>query len=143
MLLEFQTIKEKLKKVAPILAKKYKLDFIIIFGSYARGKIRQNSDIDIGFMGKIDFQEELNLAGVVSDLLQTNHLDLVNLNRASPFLGNLASREALLVYEKQKGIFADFRTYVFKRSVETKPLRDLNFNRTLNYIKKYQSTLSA
>ena len=142
MLPELQTIKTKLEKVAPKLAKKYGLDFLVIFGSYARGKMRKNSDIDIGFMGKVDFHNELELAGVLSDLLKTNHLDLVNLGRASPFLSNLATHEALLIYEKEKGTFADFRSYAFKRSVETKFLRDLKFGRTLDYVRKYQPSLS-
>ncbi len=131
-----KTIKGKLEKIIPNLAQKYHLDFLILFGSYARDKVRRNSDIDIGIGGKIDFHDELKFAGELSNLLETNHLDLVNLYRASPFLGNFATREALLVYEKQEGIFANFRTYIFKRFVETKPLRSMKFKRTLDYVRK-------
>lgn len=126
-------------KVVPELAKKYNLDFLILFGSYARDKARKNSDIDLGFGGKINFHNELELVGELADILGTSRIDLVNLYRASPFLGNFATREALLVYEKQKGIFANFRTYVFKRSVETKPLRNMKFKRTLDYVRTYTS----
>lgn len=42
------TIEEITKKVAPI-AKKYNLKEVYLFGSYARGKAKEASDIDLAF----------------------------------------------------------------------------------------------
>ena len=42
------TIEEITKKVVPI-AKKYNLKEVYLFGSYARGKAKEDSDIDLAF----------------------------------------------------------------------------------------------
>ena len=136
---EKDEIIHKLKKNVPGIFQKYNLDFLILFGSTARGKIRSRSDIDIGFRGQLDFDQELELAGDLSRILKSNYVDLVNLGRVSPLLGHLASRQAILIYEKEKGQFADFRTCAFKKFVETKPLRRLNFRRTIDYVRQYSS----
>lgn len=128
-------IKEKLKKIAPNLARKYRLDFLIIFGSYARSKARKNSDVDIGIKGNISFEEKLELFGEFSRTLGTNFIDVVDLSKASPLLAHTASREAVIIFEKEPGIFSEFRTETFKKFIETKSLRNINFSRTLNYIK--------
>jgi len=127
---------ETLSRIAPELCQKYNLDFLAVFGSVAKGKSRKNSDIDICFKGEINFDNELQLSLELSSLLGTNFIDLVNLKRPSPLLTYLACKEAVLLYEKEKGLFANFRIYAFKHFVETKPLRELNFKRTLGYIKQ-------
>ncbi len=133
-------IKEKIGKATAILVHKYKIDFLIIFGSYASGKARLNSDIDIGFKGELDFNQELKLAGDLYDILESDHVDLVNLSKGSPLIVHQACRKAVLVFENKVGDFSDFRTLAFRKLVETQPLRDMNFARTLSYIKNYSPT---
>ena len=131
---ELNTIKQKIADATPILISKYNLDFLVLFGSVAKGKARPNSDVDIGFKGNIDFQASLQLAVDLSEILKTDHVDLVDMSTASPLIQYLASHEGILLYEKENGIFADFKIYAFKHFIETQPLRDLNFKRTLTYL---------
>ena len=138
----FNEIKEKLEKVAPNLAQKYDLDFLVIYGSYARGKARENSDIDVGVKGHVDFEQNLKLTGELSDSLNMDFIDVVDLNKASPLLAHTATREAVIIFERQTGVFAEFRTEAFKKFVETRRLRDLNFKRTMIYIKKHSVSYS-
>lgn len=132
---KFREIKNKIKKSAPELASKYNLDFLVVFGSYARGKARSNSDIDIGFKGDISFEESLGLSRELSEILGTNFVDVIDFGKASPLLSYTASREAIVIFEKEPGLFSEFRTAAFKKFIETKPLRNIDFMRTLNYIR--------
>lgn len=50
------TLDEIRKKVAPI-AKKYNLKAVFLFGSYARGQAREDSDIDLLYVKKRQFYE--------------------------------------------------------------------------------------
>jgi uncharacterized protein len=131
---------KKLRENLAEIAEKYDLDFLILFGSFARGKARPNSDIDIGVFGNLEFDQELELAGKMSEILKSDHIDFVNFRNASPLLAHTTGREAVLIYEKRDGLFKEFKTYAFKKYVETKPLRDINFKRTLDYINKLSAT---
>lgn len=51
------------------IVKKYNYKFII-FGSRARGDYKQNSDIDIAILGKVDLKEEYKIR---------NEFDLLNI----------------------------------------------------------------
>lgn len=127
---ELDIIKEK----AQILGLKYGLDFMAVFGSYASGKVKKTSDLDIAISGGISFEQELELSGELTELLKVKRVDLVNLNRASPLIKRNATARGILLYEKKRGLFSTFRMSAFFEYVETAPLRTMNFLRTKNYI---------
>ena len=134
--MEAKEIAKKLKEIAPRLADTYGLDFLILFGSAARGAVKRTSDIDIGVSGRLSFKDELSLAVELSDIFGDTRVDLVNLQRVSPLLAHSASHEALLIYERTPGDFARFRMRAFHIFVETKPLREAAFERTKQYSKQ-------
>lgn len=74
------TIEEITKKVAPI-AKKYNLKEVYLFGSYARGEAREDSDIDLLYV-KFDNSMSLTTKYMLLDELEESlgkKVDLVSL----------------------------------------------------------------
>lgn len=74
------TIEEITKKVAPI-AKKYNLKEVYLFGSYARGEAREDSDIDLLYV-KFDNSMSLTTKYMLLDELEDGlgkKVDLVSL----------------------------------------------------------------
>jgi len=132
-------IKEKLVKSGPMLAKKYNLELMVIFGSYATKKARVNSDLDIGVIGYLDFNSLIELTDELSKLLGLKFVEVVNLKKASPLLAHNALGAAVVVFERAPGILSAARLATLHRFVETKSLREIRFNRTKRYIKEYSS----
>lgn len=54
----YKEISYKLKELAKILRRKYKVSKIIVFGSYVRGDLNEGSDIDLMIVG--DFKKKFH-----------------------------------------------------------------------------------
>jgi len=92
---------EEIRKIVSEIAKQYGVERVTLFGSYARGEARGNSDIDLridkgrlrglfqlsGF--HLDLEEKLKAS---VDVIVTDSLD-------HKFLGRI-SREEILLYEQ-------------------------------------------
>ena len=100
------------------------VEVAILFGSAAKGRLRPDSDIDIGILPLPDralsFNEELALAAELEQLLG-REVDLVRLDTASTLLRFEASQGRRL-YEARLGAFADF---VARALVEHEDLRPI------------------
>jgi predicted nucleotidyltransferase len=85
----FKTIKEILKKSKKLLERKYKIKVIGVFGSYSRGVLRKNSDIDIlvEFSETPDFFEFIRLEEFLESLLGIR-VDLVTRDALKPLIKN-------------------------------------------------------
>ena len=90
----------EIKSIVEPIAKRYGVDKVFLFGSYARGEATESSDIDFrvdrgqlrGLMALGGMYDDLQTQfGKSLDLLTTASLD-------SSFLQNIASEE-ILVYE--------------------------------------------
>jgi predicted nucleotidyltransferase len=99
------------------------LQLVILFGSAAAGGTHKKSDIDLAFLfdGPVDI---LALTNRVIRLLHTDHLDVVDLKRASPLLKFMAAKHGALLYEKTEGVFNCFYSLAFRRYVDTRKLRN-------------------
>jgi len=99
-------------KIAKI-AKKFQLKLIVIFGSFASGKNREYSDLDIGVLGSKDvfFDEQIVLTNELSQIFNKN-IDLSVLNRANPLLLFQASKNPILIYGNRQN-FLKFKLYAF------------------------------
>jgi uncharacterized protein len=77
-------IKEVEETIVNILNKNISPATIYIFGSYVKGILRSDSDIDIAYLSekKIDDYERFMLAQEIADELGRN-VDLIDLNQAS------------------------------------------------------------
>ena len=81
-----------------ILASRYKVKAIGVFGSYVRGKPRRKSDIDIlvTFRGSVDFIEFLKLEEYLSTFLG-GKVDLVTKVALKPYIGKRILEEVVYV----------------------------------------------
>jgi len=90
-------IQEIKKKIIPVL-KKNKVKRAGIFGSYARGKEKKNSDIDI----LIEIDENISLLGFIrlKNLIQKRlkkQVDLVEYKSIRPFIKKQALKEEVKI----------------------------------------------
>ncbi len=86
------------------------VEVAILFGSAAHGQLRPDSDIDIGIIGSLgqDMDLEMELAlGADLERAFGREVDLVRLDTASTLLRFEASRGRCL-HEARAGAFADF-----------------------------------
>jgi len=78
-------IENLLSEASAYLKSRSDIDFAYLFGSFGRGKPLPLSDVDIAIYLKepVDVQEKrMEILGVLVDLLKTDEIDLVILNRA-------------------------------------------------------------
>jgi predicted nucleotidyltransferase len=117
--LSFEEIRGRL---TPLLSEE-RLQFVLLFGSSAHGRMHKRSDIDLAFMfeGPADI---LELTNRVIRLLRTDTVDVVDLSRASPLLRYAAVKTGRLLYEKTPGLFNTFCSLAFRMYADTKKLRD-------------------
>lgn len=112
-----------LQRLLDPLREQYRLRLIILFGSTVTGLRGLESDLDLALMA----DAPLGLIAVTTDiirLLQTDHVDVVDLRRASPLFAKEVARHGRLIYEQQPGLHVEFISLAFRRYVDTRKLRD-------------------
>ncbi|OQZ00787.1 MAG: hypothetical protein B6D35_05450 [Candidatus Brocadia sp. UTAMX2] len=116
------SIEEIRKGLFPLFQDKG-LRLVLLFGSAASGKMHKKSDIDLAFL--FDKPADiLTLTNRIIRLLHTDHVDVVDLKRASPLLRYTSVKHGMLLYEREPGMFHEFYSLAFRRYVDTKKLRD-------------------
>ena len=97
--MDLQTgIRETVLEELLILAQKYNLDKLILFGSRARGDYRKTSDIDLAATGGDIVRFALDAEEETSTLLS---FDVVNLDRTvQKELRESIKKEGIVIYEK-------------------------------------------
>jgi predicted nucleotidyltransferase len=95
------------------IAQKSHLKLVVIFGSFASGKNRKDSDLDIAVLGlkEISFKEQISLINELS-LIFNKDVDLSVLNRANPLLAFQVSQNPILLYGNYED-FLKFKLYAF------------------------------
>lgn len=126
---------EELRKLSLQLPEKIPyLKILVLFGSRATGKTNVNSDWDFAAL----YDEELRkssckdkafawfqvplLIGQVFDL-NSDKIDVVELNHCTPLLGYQVARDGKLLYEKQPGNFINFQRQAWKIYADTAKFR--------------------
>ncbi|MCC6128079.1 MAG: hypothetical protein IT584_02635 [Chlamydiae bacterium] len=101
-------MEERIKKLVFDYAKKYKgLYFLLLFGSQAQAQARPESDWDFGYLADRGF-DSMPLYTDLVLILESNQVDLVDLNRANGLLRYRAVKDGLLLFEAQKGEYEKF-----------------------------------
>lgn len=90
------------------LAQRTGVDVMLLFGSRGRGDAHARSDWDFGYLADRDIDVPALLAAIV-EILGSDHVDLVDLQRASGLLRYRAARDGLLVYEAEPRLGERFR----------------------------------
>lgn len=128
-------IKEK-KKIGR-LAEKHGLGLIILFGSFAAGKNRKESDVDIAVRSKEDFSlsDELLFVRDLNKIIP-GKIDLSIVNHANPLHLYEISKSAVLLYGSKKD-FIKFKLYAFHRYNDYLPYFKLEEKLNRSIIKQY------
>ena len=97
--------------------KNHNIKLAVLFGSRAKGESRPDSDWDLAILFKDDFFDnnkhnlaviKKNLIKELCSLFETSKVDLVILNRVSPFLRYRVAKSGLPLFEENVGDFASF-----------------------------------
>ena len=93
-----EIVKEKLKQHKKIIEEKFKVKEIGIFGSYIKGQLSKNSDLDIlaDFNEPIGFFKFLELEEYLENLLKVK-VDLVSKKALKPTIGRYILEEVVFV----------------------------------------------
>jgi len=96
------------------------LRLAVLFGSYARGRARPDSDVDVGIIpvdAELTLNDELSLAAALSGACG-REVDLVRLDREEPLLGREVALHGICLFEDTPGVFAAFRADAMARYVD-------------------------
>lgn len=113
---------ERLKK----LCKKSGILLIVLHGSYAKGNVREKSDIDIGILSrkKFDSSKQLNILTELSEVFG-DRFDPVFLNGAEPLISYRVAIHGTPLFEDEERIFQRFRIQAIARYMDSKKFRIL------------------
>jgi len=127
--------KQKLKITK--IAKKFQLKLVVIFGSFASGKNKKDSDLDIAILGSKDvsLKEQINLINELSRVFNRN-IDLSVLNKANPLLLFEASKNSILLYGSRED-FLKFKLYAFNAYNDYAPYFEMEQNLNKKIINAY------
>ncbi len=101
-----------------MIGTKYGLKLIILHGSYASGRARPNSDLDIGVLGKKPPDNEA-MADIFSGLEEVfgnnseRELDIKSLHRIDPLFCYHVAKDSQLIFGDITD-YNEFRAYAFK-----------------------------
>ena len=123
-------------KIAKI-AKKFQLKLVIVFGSFANGKNRKDSDLDIAISGlkEVHFSDQVGLTNEFSLIFKKN-IDLSVLNTANPLLIFQASKNSILLYGSREE-FSKFKLYAFNVYNDYAPYFEMEKNLNKKIISAY------
>lgn len=130
---------EKIKTKVSALAPKHELLLLMVFGSQAAGKTHPKSDVDFGFLAqkRMGLLEIAKMQLEFSKKLKIPNLEMVDLKLATPLLLKNIARDAILLYQKEPGLFERFKIYGIKLFMEAQALlrlRKLSLNRFLEKV---------
>jgi len=97
------------------------LRLLLLFGSRARGAAHEQSDWDLGYLAAANM-DPATLRVRVAEVLETDRLDVVDLERASGLLRYRAARDGQLVFEARQGLADEFRFEVVRFWCDAAPV---------------------
>ena len=105
------------------IGEKYNLKFMIIYGSFAKGRPHSQSDIDIGVLGKTKMDRSLmmQLYAELADVFQVKDLDLKSLSGIDPLFRYEAMRDSLLIFGDPVD-YHSFKAYAFRDYMDSQSL---------------------
>ena len=110
------------------------LDLLILFGSRARGEARPGADWDFGYLA----DEAADIPGLLAALVEAiedDHVDLVDLRRASGLLRYRAACDGLLVYEAAVDRFDRYRLQAAQFWCDNAPVFERGYEEVLEALR--------
>ncbi len=129
--LDFSKIKKGLDTLDQSLASfNHQISAVLLFGSMARGKETALSDVDLAVLYAKDLSgHELNrvhsdVQEIITDVLTTDDIDLINLNTAPLSMQYGAIKQAKILVLNNRTEYIDFWEQTVKYYLDFKPLLD-------------------
>ena len=110
------------------------LDLLILFGSRARGDARPGADWDFGYLAD-EVADVPALRAALVEVLDNDHIDLVDLGRASGLLRYRAACDGLLVYEARSDLFDRYRLQAAQFWCDNAPVFQLGYEDVLEALR--------
>jgi predicted nucleotidyltransferase len=118
------------------------LKMLILFGSRARGDIHSKSDWDFAALYDQEMREKhcqksaftwFEVSDILADIfnLDSDNIDVVDLDNCSVTLADSIANEGQLIYQKQQGLFKKFKQKYFLTQKEKIKIRQL-FNQEID-----------
>jgi len=106
-------------------AEEFDLRLIVLFGSFARGRAYQDSDVDIGVLVSrpLSTVQRTKLWSCLSQLFQAD-VDLTVLNHVEPLLGYRVARDGVVLLEAEPRVWEGWKSCVVRRYWDTHKYRD-------------------
>lgn len=99
------------------------LRLLVVFGSAAKGRARDDSDLDLAVLcDRVADLDRLYVA--LAPRCRTSRLDLIDLRRAAPLLAFEVARSGHVLFDRESSHFRQFQSLAWRRYVDTKKLRD-------------------
>lgn len=129
-------ILEEIKALSPQIVERIPyLKMLVLFGSQARGKTHDKSDLDFAALYDETIREShiknawgwFEVPVILSQVLgiPDDKVDVVELNHCSPLLGYHVARDGKLLYERSGGEFVNFKCQAWKIYADTEKFRKL------------------
>ncbi len=122
-----------------MLAQKYGLSLVMLFGSQATGYTHKKSDVDIGYLSpkEIGYRENYKIALEVGRIFRKPDVEMVNIRNVSPELKKQVADQGIVLYEGRRSAFDLFRIHANRTYIETKPLRAYRDQRLKEFLQTY------
>lgn len=132
-----QEILNILEKHLENLIRYYNIKLLYIFGSYAKNKNHNNSDLDIAVLLQEDYDpmDKLNLIGDLTTIFKRDDIDLVILNSAKPVLKHQIIKHGKIIYMKTQECKVDFEVKVLNEYMDMEPFRKTQMKYISEWIK--------
>lgn len=127
-----------IQKLKGYMQAKPEVVFVYLYGSHAKGTANRLSDVDVAIYldekavpkDKL-FEVRLAFIGELMSLLQTNEIDVVTLNNASPLLSHQVLKYGILLdckdqTKKNEYVVRSFNVYIDYKMLMTPHLRKLS-----------------
>lgn len=90
------------QQITPII-KKYPIDYVAIFGSYARGDENKKSDLDllVNFSEPVTYFDVIDIENKIAKKIKIKKVDLVTLKAMSPYIKKHVTKDLKVVYDER------------------------------------------
>jgi predicted nucleotidyltransferase len=119
------------KPIAECLSKRREVEAAYVFGSFASGRMRPASDVDVAVLLRADWSRagslkyRLRLVADIARAAGRSDIDLVILNEAPPVLAHQVLSSGKLVFERSASARVQFQVRAINNYLDTEPMRAL------------------
>lgn len=126
-------------KLIDSICKKYKVDFMIVFGSYAKNTQKPNSDIDLAYFSRYNINYQ-DLFEELVDNFEGKNIDLIKISIEKPIrLRQTIFREGILIYFSDKHIYNEVKLDTYMEFIDFSQydkIKDKYLDEPLHILKK-------